>query len=351
MRIVVDAFGTDNCPGPDVEGAVLAAREWGDEIILVGPEDRVRAELAKHEAADLPIRVVHAPEVLTMEHHARDVRRMKNSSIRVGMRLVKEGEADAFVSAGNTIAALSSAIFDLRRIRGIRRPALATIYPVAMGRVLLLDIGATADPKPEYLLQFAKMGAVYAEQVWGIDTPRVGLLANGEEAEKGTMVLRDTFHLLEDQQTLNFVGNVEPKEVTKYAADVVVTDGFTGNIMIKTTEAVAAFLPKIFKRTILQGPLATLALILMLPALIVALPGLLLLSPGLRRLAKRLDYAEYGGGLLLGVNGVVIVGHGRSNAKAVKNAIRQAHEAVAGDVLATIKAGLTDNPTDKSEAA
>jgi glycerol-3-phosphate acyltransferase PlsX len=179
----------------------------------------------------------------------------------------------------------------------------------------------------------------------------VGLLANGEEAEKGTMVLRDTFHLLEDQQTLNFVGNVEPKEVTKYAADVVVTDGFTGNIMIKTTEAVAAFLPKIFKRTILQGPLATLALILMLPALIVALPGLLLLSPGLRRLAKRLDYAEYGGGLLLGVNGVVIVGHGRSNAKAVKNAIRQAHEAVAGDVLATIKAGLTDNPTDKSEAA
>jgi glycerol-3-phosphate acyltransferase PlsX len=342
MRIVVDAFGTDNCPGPDVEGAVLAAREWGDEIILVGPEEQVRAELAKHETTDLPIRVVHAPEVLTMEHHARDVRRMDESSIRVGMRLVKEDEADAFVSAGNTIAVLSSAIFDLRRIRGIRRPALATLYPVSTGQVLLLDMGATADPKPEYLVQFAKMGATYAEQVWGIDRPRVGLLANGEEPEKGTMVLRDTFHLLEESE-LNFVGNVEPKEVTRHVADVAVTDGFTGNIMIKTTEAVAAFIPKIFKREVLQGPLATVGQILLLPALIVALPGLLLLGPGLRRLAKRLDYAEYGGGLLLGVNGVVIVGHGRSNAKAVKNAVRQAREAVAGDVLATIKAGLTES--------
>jgi len=341
MRIVVDAFGTDNCPGPDVEGAVLAAREWGDEIILVGPEDQVKAELAKHETDGLKLRVVHAPEVLTMEHHAKDVRRMKDASVRVGMRLVKKGEADAFVSAGNTIAVLSSAIFDLRRIRGIRRPAIATIYPVAPEPVLLLDIGATADPKPEYLVQFARMGEIYAKRAMGLNAPRVGLLANGEEPEKGTMVLRDTFHLLEESD-LNFVGNVEPKEVTKGAADIVVTDGFTGNIMVKTTEAVAAFIPRLIKRTF-SNPLSIVGLILLLPALIVALPGLLLLGPGVQALRKRLDYAEYGGALLMGVDGVVIAAHGRSNAKAIKNAIRQARRAAEVDILSTIKAGLQED--------
>jgi glycerol-3-phosphate acyltransferase PlsX len=339
MRIVVDAFGSDNAPVPDVAGAVMAAREWGDEIILVGPEERVRAELAQHETEGLSITVVDAPQILTMEHHSQDVRRMEDSSVRVGMRLVKEGEAEAFVSAGNTIAVLSSAIFDLRRIRGIRRPALATLYPVADERVLLLDMGATADVKPEYLLQFARMGAIYAERVWGIPQPRVGLLANGEEAEKGTMVLRDAYHLFEESD-LNFVGNVEPKEVTRNAADVVVTDGFTGNIMIKTTEAVASFIKRLLKGELLGGCLSKLALALLLPALLLALPGLLLLYPAFRRLGKRLDYAEYGGALLLGVDGVVIVGHGRSSAKAVKNAVRQGREAVAARVVPTIKAGL-----------
>lgn len=340
MRIVVDAFGTDNCPDPDVEGAVLAAREWGDEIILVGPEERVKEELAKHETTGLNIRVVHAPDVLTMEHHAKDVRRMREASIRVGMRLVKDGEADAIVSAGNTIAVLSSAIFDLRRIRGIRRPAIATIYPVAPQPLLFLDMGATADPKPEYLIQFARMGVIYAKQVLGYENPRVGLLANGEEPEKGTMVLRDTFHLMEESD-LNFVGNVEPKEVTKGAADVVVTDGFTGNIMIKTTEAVAAFIPRLIKRSF-SGPLTKIGLILLLPALIVALPALLLMIPAIQGLRKRLDYAEYGGALLMGVDGIVIAAHGRSNAKAIKNAVRQAHNAGQADVLATIKAGLQE---------
>ncbi|MGC9346947.1 MAG: phosphate acyltransferase, partial [Anaerolineae bacterium] len=225
MRIVVDAFGSDNCPGPDVEGAVLAAREWGDEMILVGPEARIQEELAKHETGGLSIRVVHAPEVLTMEDHSEDVRRKEDSSIRVGMRMVKDGEADAFVSAGNTIACLSSAIFDLRRIRGVRRPALATVYPIAFEPVLFLDMGATADPKPEMLLQFARMGVVYAERVLGIQNPRVGLLANGEEEEKGTIVLRETFHLFKEHAQgegdgdLNFVGNVEPKEVVRGEAD------------------------------------------------------------------------------------------------------------------------------------
>ena len=340
MKIVVDAFGSDNCPLPDVEGAIMAAREWGDEIVLVGPEERIQQELAKYDTDGLPISVVHAPEVFTMEDHARDVRHMTESSVRVGMRLVKDGQADAFVSAGNTIAVLSSAIFDLRRIRGIRRPALATLYPVATKPVLLLDIGATADPKPEYVVQFAKMGVIYAERVLGIQNPRLGLLANGEEAEKGTLILRDIHELLAAEDQLNFVGNVEPKEVSRNAVDVVVTDGFTGNIMLKTTEAVAAFIPRYLKGKLGEGLLAKLGLLLLLPAVLVALPALLLLAPKLRQIAKQLDYAEYGGGLLFGVNGIVIVGHGRSNSKAIKNAIRQAREAVAGDVLATIKSGV-----------
>lgn len=340
MRIVVDAFGSDNCPGPDVEGAVLAAREWGDEIILVGPQERIREELARHDTAGLNLRIVHAPQVLTMEDHSDAVRSKKDSSMRVGMRLVKDGEADAFVSVGNTIAVLSSAIFDLRRIRGIRRPAIATLYPVGDTPILLLDVGATADPKPEYLLQFARMGVIYARDVMGIANPRVGLLANGEEPEKGSMVVRDTFKVL-SASDLNFVGNVEPKEVTRGAADVVVTDGFTGNIMLKTTEAVASFVKRLAKQ-MLEGPVSIAGAILLIPGLILALPGLLLLVPALRNTLKRLDYAELGGAPLLGVDGVVITGHGRSNAKAVKNAIRQAREAVAAQIIPTIKEGLGD---------
>jgi len=339
MRIVVDAFGSDNCPGPDVAGAVMAAREWGDEIILVGPEERTRQELAQHDTTGLNIRIVHAPDVLTMAHHSEDVRNMPGSSIRVGMQLVKRGEAEAFVSAGNTIACLSAAIFDLRRIRGIRRPALAMIYPAAFNPLLFLDMGATADPKPEYLLQFAEMGAIYADKVLGIQNPRVGLLANGEEEEKGTMVLRETFELFK-QSPLNFVGNVEPKDAMKGQTDVLVTDGFTGNIMVKTTEATASFVARLLKRHFWNEPLSKVALVLMLPGLILALPGLLLLYPQVKQMVKRLDYAEYGGGLLLGVDGVVIVGHGRSNAKAVKNAVRQGREAVLAQIIPTIKAGL-----------
>ncbi len=344
MRIVVDAFGSDDCPGPDVAGAVMAAREWAregspDEIILVGPEERTRAELAKHDTQGLNIRIVHAPDVLTMADHSEAVREKENSSIRVGMRMVKSGEADAFVSAGNTIACLSAAIFDLRRIPGIRRPALATVYPVTLQKAVFLDMGATADPKPEYLLQFAQMGIIYAEKILGIANPRVGLLANGEEEEKGTMVLRDTFALF-SQGDFNFVGNVEPKEVVKGHADVVVTDGFTGNIHIKTAEAVASFIKIMVKHDVLGRTLSKVGLVLLIPALIVALPGLLCLWPGLKKMTKRLDYAEVGGGLLLGVDGVVIVGHGRSNAKAIKSAIRRGREAVAAQIIPTIKAEL-----------
>lgn len=340
MRIVLDAMGSDNRPVPDVAGGVMAAREWGDEIILVGPEEIVRDELAKHDAASLPITVVHAPEVIEMHEHTDAVKRKKDASIRVGMRLVKSGEADAFVSAGNTTAVLASAIFDLGRIRGIRRPALGTIYPVADSPVFLLDNGATADCKPEYLLQFARMGVAYVERVLGIPNPRVGLVSNGEEPDKGNMLVRDTYAVLAESD-LNFVGNVEPKEVTRSVADVVLTDGFTGNVMIKTTEAIASFLFRYLKRELTSGALNKAGLLLMVPGLLAMLPGLALLLPSLRRMARRLDYAEYGGALLMGVDGVVVVGHGRSNAKAVKNAVRQAHKAVQGRVVEAIRSGLS----------
>ena len=344
MRIVVDAMGSDAHPGPDVAGSVMAAREWRDEIILVGREETVRPELAKHETAGLSISVVHAPEMIEMHEHTNAVKRKKQSSIRVGMRLVGEGQADAFVSAGNTAAVLASAIFDLGRIRGIRRPALAVMYPLARNPVLLLDNGATADCKPEYLMQFANMGVAYARNIWGIENPRLGLLSNGEEADKGNMLVRDTFAVL-GKSDLNFVGNVEPKEVTKDIADVVLTDGFTGNVMVKTTEAVASFLVRFLKRELTSGWRNRVGLALMAPGLIAMLPGLALMYPSLRRTLLRLDYAEYGGALLLGVNGLVVVGHGRSNAKAVKNAIRQAREAVEGNVLRIIRTTATRVPT------
>jgi glycerol-3-phosphate acyltransferase PlsX len=200
-------------------------------------------------------------------------------------------------------------------------------------------MGATADPTPQILLQSAMMGKVYAERVLGIANPRVGLLANGEEEEKGTIVLREAFALFKTAD-FNFVGNVEPKEAVKGYADVVVADGFTGNIHIKTAEAMASFVKQMIQRDVLDSVWSKIGLVLLVPGLIAGLPGLLLLYPGLRRLAKRMDYAEVGGGLLLGVNGVVIVGHGRSNAKAVKNAVLRAREAVAAKVIPTIKAGL-----------
>ncbi|MDY7076042.1 MAG: phosphate acyltransferase PlsX [Chloroflexota bacterium] len=343
MRIVLDVMGSDNYPTPDVAGAVLAAREWGDGIVLVGREEAIRQELERHDTAGLELEVVHAPEVIGMDEHTDSVKRKENASIRVGMRMVRDGRADAFVSVGNTAAVLASAIFDLGRIRGIRRPALATIYPVSDNPALLLDSGATADCKPEYLLQFACMGTAYVEKIWGVPNPRVGLVSNGEEPDKGDVLVRDTYALLASSD-LNFVGNVEPKEVTRGVADVVLADGFTGNVMLKTTEAIASFLLRYLKQELTAGVSNKVGLALMLPGLLAMLPGLILLLPSLRRVSRRLDYAEYGGALLMGMNGVVVIGHGRSNERAVKNAIGQARKAVQSDVVETIYDGLAKEP-------
>jgi len=332
MRIVLDAMGSDDYPVPDVAGAVLAAREWGDEIILVGREESIRQELAHHDTAGLGLEIVHAPQVIEMDDEpARAARVKKDSSMHVGMNLVRDGQADGYVTAGNTGGVLAVAtLHTLRRIRGVKRPALATILPLPAGRAVALDIGANADCRPEYLLQFALMGDIYARAVLDCARPRVALLSNGEEPGKGNTLVKESSKLLTGSG-LNFIGNIEPKEAAACHADVIVTDGFTGNIFIKTIEGTAKMLTDLIRDEIKAGVLTTV--------------GGLLAKPAFSRMARRVDPFEVGGGPLLGVNGVVIVAHGRSNGRAIRNAIRQARKAVQGGVVEAIRDGLTQEQT------
>ena len=344
MRIVVDAMGGDRAPGVVVDGAVQAARDFGVDIILVGKEDSIRAELAKHPASGLPIRIVHASEVVEMHEHTMAVKEKKDNSMSVGIRLLKHGEADAFVTAGNTAGALAAALFTLGRIRGLDRPALCTLFPASVAPTVLVDIGANTDPKPENLLHNAIMGSLYAEHVLGIERPRVGILSNGEEEDKGSIVVRDAFKLLR-ASSLNFVGNLEGRDVPKGKADVIVTDGFTGNVIIKYTEGIVSFLVKFIRRQLTAGLLAKAGLLLMIPGLVVMLPGLLLLLPNLRRLRQRVDHRELGAALLCGVDGIVLVGHGSSDALAVRNSVRTAMRVVDGRIVERIKDSLTNTQT------
>ena len=327
MRIVLDAMGSDNYPAPDIEGAVLAAREWGDEIILVGRESDIRQELARYDTASLKLEIVHASEVIEMnDKPAWAAREKKNSSMHVGMGLVRAGEADGYVTAGNTGGVLAVAtLHTLRRIRGVKRPVLVAILPMPAGRVVALDIGANADCRPEYLLQFALMGSIYARAVLDCAKPRVALLSNGEEPGKGNTLVKETYDLLADSD-LNFIGNIEPKEAVTGHADVVVSDGFTGNVFIKTIEGTAKMLTGFIRDEIKASPLTAV--------------GGLLAKPAFGRVARQVDPFEVGGGPLLGVNGVVIIGHGRSNGRAIRSAIGQARKAVQGGVVEAIRTGL-----------
>jgi len=270
--------------------------------------------------------IVNASQVIEMEEHpAAAVKAKKDSSMMVGMDLIKRGEADAFVSAGNSGGVMAAALFRLGRIRGIKRPALSTVYPTTPGLCFMLDVGANTDCKPEYLLQFAYMGVAYAERVLRIANPRVGIVSNGEEETKGNILVQEAHQLLK-KSGLNFIGNVEGKDIPAGMADVVVTDGFTGNVIGKLSEGLAESLLSVIKEEIKKNPLATV--------------GALLSKPAFDKVKKRLDYAEFGGAPLLGVDGVVIVAHGRSNAKAIKNAVRVAKQAVEGEMLAAIKEGI-----------
>lgn len=340
MKIVVDAMGGDHAPEVVVAGAVAEAREHGTGIILVGIEERVRAELAKHgDTAGLPIEVVHASEVVEMGEHTLAVKAKKDSSLMVGMRLVKEGKGDAFASAGNSGAVMAAALFGLGRIRGVERPALGSIYPAAPAPCLIVDIGANADCKPEYLVQFAQMGQAYARVMFGLERPTVGIVSNGEEADKGSMLIRDTYPLLK-ASGLNFVGNVEGKDIGKGLANVVVTDGLTGNVIVKLTEGLVSFLGKFLKRQLTAGARNKLALVLMAPGLVLLLPGLALLMPSILGLRKRVDWREIGGAPLLGVNGVVVIGHGRSDVKAIRSMIRMAEKSVEQSLVVALRDAL-----------
>jgi phosphate acyltransferase len=332
-RIVVDAMGSDQYPVPDVIGAVMAAREYGVEIILVGDEARIKPVLEAQNPGSLPIRIVHAPEMLTMKDKgmalALKARRANaKNSIAVGIDLLKNGEADAFITAGNTGAVLATAYFRLGTIPGVHLPALAPVFPTATGSCVVLDIGANPDCKPENLYQFAIMGSIYAEKVRGIKSPKVGLISNGEEEGKGNQLVREAFPLIKSAG-LNFFGNVEGKEVIGGAVDVAVADGFTGNVLLKSTEAVAKMIVDKIKESIKTGgPLALL--------------GGILVKPALGKIKKMLDPSEEGAAPLLGANGIVFIGHGRSDEIAIKNSIRLAKNAVDAKVLEAIRDGIQE---------
>jgi glycerol-3-phosphate acyltransferase PlsX len=321
VRIALDAMGGDKAPEVTIQGALDAARELDIHVTLVGrPEALGPGALA--EAEGLPIEVVYAAEVVGMhEHPAAAVRSKKDSSIVVGMRLVKEGRADAFVSAGNSGAVMAAALLVLGRCRGIDRPGIGTVIPTVKGRTLLLDAGANADVRAENLLQFGRMGSIYVNLLSGSARPSVGLLSNGEEESKGN-ALTLAAHALLRESGLNFAGNVEGRDILRGTTDVVVSDGFTGNVALKAIEGTAELIQHVLREEVTRGLRDKLAAAL--------------LRRAFRRVAARLDYSETGGAPLLGVNGLVFISHGRSNANAIRNALRVANEAAGHDVVGAI---------------
>jgi glycerol-3-phosphate acyltransferase PlsX len=326
VKIAVDAMGGDVGPPVTVEGAVAAARDHGLEIVLVGDKAAVERELGRHSTQGLAIAVRHASQVVAMdEPPSQALRRKRDSSMRVAAELVRDGEAAAFISAGNTGAAMAIALFTLGALTGVDRPAIAVVLPNLKGRTILLDAGANVDPKPRHLVQYALMGHVYARDILGVQAPRVGLLSVGEEEGKGNELVREVFKTLE-ALPLNFVGNVEGRDLYSGTVDVVVTDGFTGNVALKISESLAEMIVHLIREELTRTPLAKL--------------GALLVRPAFRRFWKRVDYNEFGGAPLLGLNGACIISHGASPPRAVKNAIRVAAEWVRTDVNAHIRAAL-----------
>jgi glycerol-3-phosphate acyltransferase PlsX len=327
MRIVIDAMGGDLAPRAAVEGAVLAARAFHQTCLLVGRAPEIEAALAGQQCGGLDIELVHAPDVIAMDElsPAQAIRTTPDNSISRAIALVRDGEADAFVTAGHTGATLAAATFGLGRLPGVRRPALATPFPTRLGPCVLIDIGANAEVKPEYLLQFGVMGAAYAERVLGIQWPRVGLVSIGEERGKGTTVVQQALPLFEASR-LHFIGNVEGRDIPAGLTDVAVMDGFTGNVMIKFAEGLAGLVEQLLREAAQGDPLGLL--------------GGLLLRPSLRRARRRMDYRAYGGAVLLGVRGVVVIGHGRSDPEAVKTAVGVAVRAVENDLVGAIARGV-----------
>ena len=321
LRIALDGMGSDDYPFPELNGALSAAAEFGYEILVTGDESLLLPALQQIDKhANVKLSIVHAPEKIEVgDSPAFSARSKSNNSIAAGMRLLKTGEADAFVSAGNTGAILANGLITLRRMPYTRRPAIAVLIPIPRGYFVLLDVGANSDCKADFLHQFAIMGNLYAKRVLGIPHPKVGLLSNGEEETKGNILTREAHLLMQGDQTINFIGNVEGKEMFAGVADVVITDGFTGNVSLKVTEAVAKMVTMLVKDAIKSNVIATL--------------GGILVRKAIQDIARTLDPNEHGGAPLLGLNGIVVIGHGRSNNRAIRSAIKVAGKAVNNNLL------------------
>lgn len=329
-------MGGDHAPHEIIAGAVEAARAYDTiTISLVGQPAVIQAELAKHATQGLKLTIVSASQVIEMhDKPATAVRTKPDSSMVVACDLVKKGQAQAFVTAGNTGGALAAGILQIGRMKGIMRPALVTPFPTAQGFCTILDIGANADVRPEYLPQFAIMGSIYAQTVIGKPNPTVRILSNGEEDGKGSQLVIDAAKLLRETPGINFAGNVESKEIIEGAVDVVVTDGFTGNIFIKTAEATATLLQKVMRQELTSSPISA--------------AGAFLARSGFQRMRRRIDDSEYGGAVLLGLSGLLVVAHGRSNANAIRHAIRVAKQALEADILGKIQTGIAQTIENKT---
>lgn len=327
MTIVLDAMGSDDRPDPEVEAAVTASNLFDEKILLVGPEDILTKKLFAVPGDRSKVKVIHSPEALDMSDHIVEARAKKQNSMRVGMELVKAGEADAFVTAGNTGMAMYYAKKTFGDIKGVIRPCLCAVFPVKDGKAVVLDIGANAECRPEFLVQFAIMGKIYSQTMLGVGNPRIGLLANGEEEGKGNDLVRETFPLL-GESGLNFIGNVEGKELFGGMADVVVTDGFTGNVMLKSTEAVAKLIIDVLKEELMSSFRTKM--------------GALLAKPAFGKIRKMLDPAETGAAPLLGIDSLVFVGHGRSDARAMVSAVQAAKQAVDNHLLDELRLAISE---------
>lgn len=327
-------MGSDHAPHAEIDGALAATRDLGIKVILVGQPEKVEPELRRcgwRGNGDRGIELVEAAEVIGMDEPvATAVRRKKKSSLRVGTKLVTEGKADGFVSAGNTGAAMATAKMVIGMLPGVDRPALAAMIPTRAGKpTLLLDVGANSECKPHHLAQFAIMGDAYSRAVLGTVRPVVGLMSIGEEEAKGNDLTKEAFPLLREISSLNFVGNVEGRDVFSGAVDVIVTDGFTGNVMLKLSEGLTDAMLSMIKRE--------------LTASAVTKAGAMLAKPAFRNIKKRLDYSEYGGAPLLGVRQIVLVGHGSSNARAIRNAIRSVKEFSENRAAVRIERGIAES--------
>jgi glycerol-3-phosphate acyltransferase PlsX len=318
MKIVVDAMGSDKAPAVEVEAVIQAVNEFGHEVVLVGDEGKIRAEFGKHRGMSSKISIVHAPERIEMnEPAAISVRRKRKSSIVIGLEMLKNEEADGFVSAGNTGAVVCAATLSLRLLPGIERPGIAIPIPTLKGFAVIIDVGANIDPKPMQLFQYGVMAHAYCKYILHKSNPRVGLLNVGEEELKGTELIKET-HTLLSESKLNFIGNIEGRDIYVGDTDIILCDGFVGNVILKVSESVIDTLVRLVSKEIKSNP--------------VAMVGALLAMPAFNTLKKKMDYSEYGGAPLLGVDGRCIISHGSSNPKAIKNAIRVAAEFKTFDV-------------------